>query len=381
MVGGGPALPGATLEYTVTVRNVSAVPALYVELTDNLDDPNPGYLAYVDQTATMNGLPAGVTVAGNLITADYFAEYGPLQPDDTVVLRFQAVIDPNLIAGTRITNTGRVTWNDPQQWAEASVSIDVGAMPNAGMLSGYVWHDADHDNVPGGLEQPLEGWTVELLRAGQPLRSMLTDADGYYLFTNVAPSYDTTDLYSLRFSAPGAGARTALLGETDSDFTDGLQRIDEIDVQEGSNLLALNMPVDPNGVVYDSITRVPVTGAAVMLVDVRNGAELPASCFDDPNQQGQLTIGNGYYKFDLNFSDPACQPGSNYLIRVTAPACPGSSRPPPTRPPCRSTCRPARARRTTPCRRPPRIARRSRRSSRRLRPSLRTAPARRTSCS
>ena len=39
-----------------------------------------------------------------------------------------------------------------------------------------------------------------------------------------------------------------MLGETDSDFTDGLQRIDDIIVQEGSNLLDLNMPVDPNGV-------------------------------------------------------------------------------------------------------------------------------------
>ena len=27
------------------------------------------------------------------------------------------------------------------------------------------------------------------------------------------------------------------------------------------------------------------------------------ACFDDPNQQGQVTVGNGYYKFDLNFSD------------------------------------------------------------------------------
>jgi len=28
---------------------------------------------------------------------------------------------------------------------------------------------------------------------------------------------------------------------------------------------------------------------------------------------------NGYYKFDLNFSDPACPSGSDYLIAVTPP--------------------------------------------------------------
>ena len=46
---------------------------------------------------------------------------------------------------------------------------------------------------------------------------------------------------------------------------------------------------------------------------------LPASCFDDPAQQGQVTLADGYYKFDLNFSDPACPSGGDYLIEVTAP--------------------------------------------------------------
>jgi len=160
VVGGGPALAGATLEYTVTARNIAAVPAYYVVLTDDLDAANPGYLTYVDLSATMNGLVDGVSFAGTTITADYFAEYGPLDPGETVVLRFRAIINPNLADGTPIVNIGRVSWNDPLQWVEDSVSIDVGAMPNAGMLSGNVWHDADHDNTPDGLEHPLAGWTV-----------------------------------------------------------------------------------------------------------------------------------------------------------------------------------------------------------------------------
>ena len=321
VVGGGAALPGATLEYTVTVRNVSLVPAYFVRILDNLDEVNPGYLTYVDQSATMNGLPDGVTwdPATTTITADYFNEYGPLAPDADVVLRFRAVIDPNLVEGTTIENIARAYWNDPQQTVEASVAIDVGAMPNAGMLSGFVFHDADHDNTPDLAERPLQGWTVELLFEDQPVRSMLTDADGYYVFSNVTPNYVPGETYSLRFSAPGAGPRTALLGQTDSDFTDGQQRIDDIDVQEGSNLLALNMPVDPNGVVYDSVARTPVAGATVTLLDVRNGLPLPGVCFDDPNHQDQVTVGNGYYKFDINFSDPACPSGLNYLIRVVAP--------------------------------------------------------------
>jgi len=319
VVGGGAAIAGATLEYAVTVRNIGAVPAYYVTINDDLSVPNPGYLNYVDLSATMNGLTDGVSVAGTIITADYFNTYGPLQADETVVLRFRAIIDPNLVEGTTVTNTAQVYWDDPQRVLEASVSIDVGAMPNAGMLSGNVWHDADHSNTLALLERPLEGWTVQLLLNDQPVRAMVTDADGYYLFTNVTPNYIAGETYSLRFSAPGAGSNTALLGETDSDFTDGLQRIDAIDVQEGSNLLALNMPVDPNGVIYNSVSRAPVAGATVSLVDVRNGLPVLSDCLDDPNQQNQVTIANGYYKFDLNFSDLACPSPANYSIVVTPP--------------------------------------------------------------
>ncbi|MBT8107333.1 MAG: DUF11 domain-containing protein [Gammaproteobacteria bacterium] len=320
VVGGGAAIPGATLQYTVTVQNVGTVPALYVLLRDDLDEVNPGYIAYVDQSATLNGLTTGVSVAGQIITADYFTDYGPLEPGEIVTLRFQAVIDANLVEGTTIANTARVYWDDPQQTAEATAYIDVGAMPDAGMLSGNVWHDADHDNTPDGVERPLELWTVELLLNGQLVRTAQTDADGYYLFTNVMPNYAAGETYSLRFAAPGATATTALLGETDSDFTDGRQRIDDIDVQEGSNLLALNMPVDPNGVIYDSITRGPIPGAVVRLLDARNSLPLPDTCFEDPNQQGQVTIGNGYYKFDINFGNSSCPGPGNYLIQVTEPS-------------------------------------------------------------
>ena len=90
-------------------------------------------------------------------------------------------------------------------------------------------------------------------------------------------------------------------------------------MQEGSNNLALNMPVDPNGVIYNSVARTPVTGAVVTLLDARSAIPLPSACFDDPVQQDQVTVPNGYYKFDLNFSDPACPPGELYLVQVVAP--------------------------------------------------------------
>jgi uncharacterized repeat protein (TIGR01451 family) len=151
------------------------------------------------------------------------------------------------------------------------------------------------------------------------LRSVLTDADGNFMIAGVPPNYLNGEQYALRFLAPGAGTRTALMGRTDSDFTDGLQRISEIVVTSGSNLRALNLPVDPNGIVYDSVTRQPLAGAVVTLVDSRSEQPVASSCFDDPNQQNQVTVGNGYYKFDLNFSDPSCPTGGDYLLRLTPP--------------------------------------------------------------
>jgi len=149
VVSGGPALPGETLEYTVTVRNISTVPALYVTIYDDIDEITPNYLTYVDMSATLNGFANAVTVAGNFITADYFNEYGALEPGEQAILRFRAIIDPNLLAGTTITNLSRVYWDDPLRQAEAQVSIDVGAMPDAAMLSGYVFHVSDHSDTFG----------------------------------------------------------------------------------------------------------------------------------------------------------------------------------------------------------------------------------------
>ena len=56
------------------------------------------------------------------------------------------------------------------------------------------------------------------------------------------------------------------------------------------------------------------------MLDATTGSPLPAACFDDPAQQGQITLANGYYKFDVNFSDPACPSGGDYVIGVTVPA-------------------------------------------------------------
>ena len=318
VVGGGAALPGATLEYVVGVTNISAVPALNVVITDDLDASGPGQLAYVSGSATMNGSATGVSVAGSTITADYAAVSGPLQPGGVVVLRFRAVLDPGLATGTVVTNTGVVSWNTPTQTASASVAIVVGGMPGLSILSGSAWHDADFDDARDPGERALAGWTVDLYRDTVLWNSVLTDASGDYRFLAVEPNDTTGAEYELRFRAPGAGANTALLGNAASPFTNGMQQIADIVVPPGSNIQGLNLPIDPNGVVYNSIARTPVAGVTLTLLDAGSASPLPASCFADAAQQGQVTLADGYYKFDINFG-PACPSGADYVISVAPP--------------------------------------------------------------
>jgi uncharacterized repeat protein (TIGR01451 family)/fimbrial isopeptide formation D2 family protein len=315
VVGGGAAVVGAELEYVVSVANIGVVPATSVVITDVL----PGQLSYVAGSATLNGSGAGITVAGPVITANYSSVYGSLPSNGTLVLRFHAKIVSGSVGAT-VTNTAQVTWNTPSQTASGSASVDIGGTPGSATLNGRLWHDANFNETFDGGERTLIGWTVQVYRNSMFLGSVLSDTSGSYSVSGLAPTVTAADQYEIRFRAPGATTSTALLGRANSAFTNGLQRISGITAASGSNLQNLNLPIDPNGVVYNSVMRTPIAGATVTMLQASTRSVLPAVCFDDPAQQSQVTLASGYYKFDLNFSDPSCPSGSDYLIYVTPPA-------------------------------------------------------------
>ncbi|HEY6927948.1 MAG TPA: SdrD B-like domain-containing protein, partial [Steroidobacteraceae bacterium] len=320
VVGGGAAVPGGQLDYLVHVTNASTNPATSVVITDDLSTAGAGRLTFVNPpAATMNGATTGVSIAGSLLTANYSTVYGPLQPGQSIDVRFRVQIASGLPAGTTLTNTAVVTWNNPLQTASASVSIDIGGVPGSGSLNGTAWLDANFNKIADSGEPLLQGWTVGLYFNGALLQSVLTDVNGVYRISGVPPTDGTADRYELRFTAPGAGSNTAKLGKADSAFTNGLQRITNIAVPSGSNLQNLNLPIGPNGVVYNSMTRAPIAGVTLNMLRAGSSAPLPTTCFDDPAQQGQITQAGGYYRFDVNFSDPACPSGGSYLIVATAP--------------------------------------------------------------
>src|SRR5207249_5608885 len=127
VVGGGAALPGGQLDYLVHVTNLSTSPATAVVITDDISSAGAGRLTFVNPPApTMNSSPAGVTVAGTVLTANYSAINGPLQPGQAIDVRFRVQISAGIPAGTILTNTALVTWNTPTRTSSASVSIAIG---------------------------------------------------------------------------------------------------------------------------------------------------------------------------------------------------------------------------------------------------------------
>src|SRR5262249_10941367 len=146
VVGGGAAVPGAQLDYTLNIVNTGVVPAYNVFVSDNLNGTIPGALTYVNQSATVNDSPARGSFAGSTLTVNSGAINPPLPPGATFVVKFRATLSSGLTLGTVVTNTSVVTWGNPTQTASASVSITVGASaPGApgvilAVLNGAAWY-------------------------------------------------------------------------------------------------------------------------------------------------------------------------------------------------------------------------------------------------
>ena len=232
-------------------------------------ETGPDTGVFVAQLSTIFGLIAGTDDDGVLNT----------QLHDTVTVIYE----------DRLTSTGGIVDR-----------TDTGLVIGFAAIEGSAWIDDDTDDVFDTSEVPLDGWVIRLEQDGVLIAETPVDPDG---------SYSLVDL------VPGGDYRLSLV-HPDSDVTFGT--IEDIVLTAEVTEIDQNMAIDPSGVFYDSVARLPVGDVAVSMIN-SNGEVLPASCLL-AGQTNQVTAADGMYRFDiLSGADAACQSGETYTIVFTPP--------------------------------------------------------------
>ena len=189
---------------------------------------------------------------------------------------------------------------NPANCDTANVTVVVVANPT---VMGTVYFDLDGNGVYGGADLNAgAGDIVQLVDSGGAVvANTTTNASGAYSLS-AAPGAG----YSLMFRRADLVALGTIAGLT---LTSGVTIVDQ------------NQPIDPSGIVYDSVTRAPVAGVTVTITD-GSDTPLPVACLIDPTQQNQVTVVDGAYQFDIvPGSDPACPAAeAEYRISVANPA-------------------------------------------------------------
>ena len=192
-------------------------------------------------------------------------------------------------------------------------------------IAGTVWRDANHDRARDGNETALGSWIVDLYQSTLLIQSTTTDAAGHYHFDAVPPGSG----YEVRFREPASGAvyGKPVTNETGATIAAGTVgpanpggadprggTLRGLTLAPGSALDEQSLPIDPTGVVYDSVSRQPIVGATVSISGP--AAFDPAThLVGGANNAQQVTGNSGFYQFLLLPSAPA----GVYSISVTPP--------------------------------------------------------------
>ena len=227
---------------------------------------------------------------------------------------------------------------DSKQTAIAVALTDV-ANVNFGIaqeasLSGIVWRDANHDRAYTAGEVLVPSITVEVLNAaGTVVGTATTDATGAYTVGGLTPGVP----YKVRFrdnatsgivlGVPTYNDQTANTqpGTIVTNTAGATSQIDatganlDVVLIAGNNLSNQSLPLDPSGVIYDSIRRIPIAGATVTLLGP-GGVPVLGTCLVG-GINTQVTGANGIYQYLLLNPAPAGCPGTGaYTISVVQPA-------------------------------------------------------------
>ena len=210
-------------------------------------------------------------------------------------------VPPNTPAGTYLITYQICENTNPTNCSSATVSVTVAAPLSA--VTGTVYEDRNGNQVLDASDARKAGWIVEIILNGTVVGTTRSDAQGNYRFDGMT----TGPGYSIQFRNPDNNVVYKI--------------IKDLTLTGNTTVVDQNLPLDPSGVVYDSVTRNPIRNAVVSLLGA-NGAALPVSCFLSPTQQTQSTDATGFYRFDVvPGASPLCPVGeTTYTISVVPPA-------------------------------------------------------------
>lgn len=296
------ALPAGTFE-AVTSNNEAtdsdALLAVIVAGNDNYTGIRSGIgnanVGNVFGNDTVNGNGAGPGPVALTVTSPASNPGVVLDPATG-----QVSVTADVPAGTYTIGYRICERANPTNCADAVVTVVVD--PAISSVAGTVYDDRNgNQNLETG-ENRRDSWIVEIIRDGAVVATTRSDAQGNYRFDGLLSGPG----YSIQFRNPDNNVVYRI--------------IRDITLQNNATLTDQNLPLDPSGVVYDSITRTPVRGSTVTLLGA-NGSPLPGTCFLSATQQGQITDSSGQYRFDLVPGAAAqCPVGETlYTIQVGPP--------------------------------------------------------------
>ncbi|MDD4929567.1 MAG: SdrD B-like domain-containing protein [Gallionella sp.] len=325
--GAGALSPDLILKKTHTGNFTVGLPGTFNLLVSNIggaattgmvtvSDTLPAGLTYVPATSGGNGWTCNA--AAQVITCSSAAVIAA----GANALNLPITVTPTTAAqaASPLTNTAQVAGGGELALNSTNnAASDIVIVGLAATVSGRVWLDANHNRRYDAGETFVSGMQVELLNsAGVVVATAITNANGSYTIGPIAPGTG----YRLRFRDLASGALFAspVNGEygvqtSSATVNSTTGEIQNLNLVAGNNIVEQSLPLDPSGVVYDSITRVAVAGAKVTFTGPAGFN--PAIHLLGGTANAAQTVGvNGYYQFLLLGAAPA----GLYKLQVTAPA-------------------------------------------------------------